>query len=166
MIDSNRPQILQAPALSNSSCWHSLAGAGGLHQQQHQIEARWHAPGVFEIIRASLVLALSIGILTANLLVICVINSRRYHKYIHAQPRYLLTSLASNDLAIGLLVTPFSLVPAIYSCWPYGEMVCQIQALLRGALTQQSAVILVCMAIDRYICMLHPHRYYRQSSKK
>lgn len=40
------------------------------------------------------------------------------------------------------------------------------QALLRGALTQQSAVILVCMAIDRYVCMLHPHRYHKHSSKR
>ncbi|EGI68995.1 hypothetical protein G5I_02163 [Acromyrmex echinatior] len=39
-------------------------------------------------------------------------------------------------------------------------------ALLRGALTQQSAVILVCMAIDRYVCMLHPHRYHKHSSKR
>ncbi|EFN81772.1 Beta-3 adrenergic receptor, partial [Harpegnathos saltator] len=82
------------------------------------------------------------------------------------QPRYLLTSLASNDLAIGLLVTPFGFLPAVYGCWPYGEVVCQIQALLRGALTQQSAVILVCMAIDRYVCMLHPHRYHKHSSKR
>uniref|UniRef100_A0ABD2X9B3 G-protein coupled receptors family 1 profile domain-containing protein n=1 Tax=Trichogramma kaykai TaxID=54128 RepID=A0ABD2X9B3_9HYME len=156
-----RPQLLLAPALSNSSCWRSLPGAGG------GLEARWQSPGVLELLRAAVILALSLGILVANLLVICVINSRRYHKYIHAQPRYLLTSLASNDLAIGLLVTPFGFVPAIYSCWPYGEIVCQIQALLRGALTQQSAVILVCMAIDRYMCMLHPHRYHnRQSSKR
>lgn len=40
------------------------------------------------------------------------------------------------------------------------------QALLRGALSQQSAVILVCMAIDRYVCLLHPARYHRHSSKK
>ena len=40
------------------------------------------------------------------------------------------------------------------------------QALLRGALTQQSAVILVCMAIDRYVCMLHPHHYHKHASKK
>lgn len=40
-----------------------------------------------------------------------------------------------------------------------------LQALLRGALTQQSAVILVCMAIDRYICMLHPKRYFQKSRK-
>lgn len=46
------------------------------------------------------------------------------------QPRYLLTSLASNDLAIGLLVTPFGFLPAVYGCWPYGEVVCQIQVII------------------------------------
>lgn len=40
------------------------------------------------------------------------------------------------------------------------------QALLRGALCQQSAVILICMAIDRYMCMLHPVSYHKRSSKK
>uniref|UniRef100_A0A336LJ54 CSON005263 protein n=1 Tax=Culicoides sonorensis TaxID=179676 RepID=A0A336LJ54_CULSO len=40
------------------------------------------------------------------------------------------------------------------------------QALLRGALLQQSAVILVCMAVDRYMCALHPKRYHLHSSKK
>ncbi|XP_014606920.1 PREDICTED: trace amine-associated receptor 9 isoform X1 [Polistes canadensis] len=151
----HKQTILLAPALSNSSCWR----AGNS-------EPIWTGPGFGELLRAALILLLSLGILFANLLVICVINSRRYSKYIHAQPRYLLTSLASNDLAIGLLVTPFGFLPAVYGCWPYGEVVCQIQALLRGALTQQSAVILVCMAIDRYVCMLHPHRYHRHSSKK
>ncbi|KAI4502359.1 hypothetical protein M0802_002271 [Mischocyttarus mexicanus] len=151
----HKQTILLAPALSNSSCWR----AGNS-------EAIWTGPGFGELLRAALILVLSFGILFANLLVICVINSRRYSKYIHAQPRYLLTSLASNDLALGLLVTPFGFLPAVYGCWPYGEVVCQIQALLRGALTQQSAVILVCMAIDRYVCMLHPHRYHRHSSKK
>lgn len=40
------------------------------------------------------------------------------------------------------------------------------QALLRGAVSQQSAVILVCMAIDRYLYLLHPNTYHKHSSKK
>lgn len=43
------------------------------------------------------------------------------------QPRYLITSLALNDLAIGLLITPFGTIPALLHCWPYGEIFCQIQ---------------------------------------
>lgn len=41
-----------------------------------------------------------------------------------------------------------------------------LQALLRGAVSQQSAVILVCMAIDRYLFLLHPNTYHKHSSKK
>lgn len=45
----------------------------------------------------------------------------------YLQPRYLLTSLALNDLAIGLLVTPFGVVSALFHCWAFGEVACQIQ---------------------------------------
>lgn len=44
------------------------------------------------------------------------------------QPRYLLTSLALNDLAIGILITPFGMISALFHCWAFGEVVCQIQA--------------------------------------
>lgn len=40
------------------------------------------------------------------------------------------------------------------------------KALLRGALGQQSAVILICMAVDRYMCALYPEKYHQLSSKK
>ncbi|CAG5028560.1 unnamed protein product [Parnassius apollo] len=106
------------------------------------------------------------GIVFANLVLICVLNNRRYIKYIENQPRYLLTSLALNDLFTGILIAPVALLPALYKCWPYGEIFCQIQALLRGAVSQQSAVILVCMAIDRYLYLLHPNTYHKHSSKK
>ncbi|XP_069704974.1 trace amine-associated receptor 1 isoform X1 [Periplaneta americana] len=151
-MDAKSPW-LTPPPLHNSSCAHP----------------RFLAPpavGAWELAQALFILLLSVGILGANLLVILVLNSRRYARYIHSQPRYLLTSLASNDLAIGLFVTPFGFLPALYHCWPYGEIFCQIQSLLRGALSQQSAVILICMAMDRYMCMLHPVRYHKHSSKK
>ncbi|CAH1636532.1 unnamed protein product [Spodoptera littoralis] len=106
------------------------------------------------------------SIVFGNLVLICVLNNRRYIKYIDNQPRYLLTSLALNDLFTGILIAPVALLPALYKCWPYGEIFCQIQALLRGAVSQQSAVILVCMAIDRYLYLLHPDTYHKHSSKK
>ncbi|XP_034234077.1 trace amine-associated receptor 1-like, partial [Thrips palmi] len=149
-----RSALLVPPSLANSTC-----GAVRLTSVSSGVSFG-------DVAQATIVLILSLGVVGANLMLIVVINSRRYSKYIHEQPRYLLTSLASNDLAIGLLVTPFALVPSVNHCWPFGEIVCQIQALLRGALTQQSAVILICMAMDRYMCMLHPVRYHRHSSKK
>ncbi|KAM8713240.1 hypothetical protein ACLKA7_013540 [Drosophila subpalustris] len=155
-MDLKTGSLLVAPAVKNSSCSHPRYSG---HNFILHI-------GIAETIEAVLILVLTLGVIGANCLVICVINNRRYAAYIHQQPRYLLTSLALNDLTIGLLITPFGLMPALFHCWPYGEIFCQIQALLRGALSQQSAVILVCMAVDRYMCALHPRRYYQHSSKK
>ncbi|XP_072396800.1 trace amine-associated receptor 1 isoform X1 [Diabrotica undecimpunctata] len=148
--------ILVAPALANSSCNHP----------RYMHITFFSALTFGDVVQAVLVLLVTVGVLGANMLLILVINSRRYSKYIHSQPRYLLTSLASNDFAMGLFVTPFAIVPSLRHCWPYGELVCQIQALLRGAISQQSAVILICMAMDRYLCMLYPARYHKHSSKK
>ncbi|ALC41899.1 CG13579 [Drosophila busckii] len=155
-MDLKSGSLLVAPAVKNSSCSHPRYTGHNLIQHI----------GIAETIEAVLILVLTLGVIGANCLVIFVINNRRYAAYIHQQPRYLLTSLALNDLTIGLLITPFGLMPALFHCWPYGEIFCQIQALLRGALSQQSAVILVCMAVDRYMCALHPRRYYQHSSKK
>ncbi|TMW42189.1 hypothetical protein DOY81_012731, partial [Sarcophaga bullata] len=154
-MDLKSGTLLVPPAVKNSSCSHP----------RYTTHNFLHYVGIAETIEAVLILILTLGVIGANALVIFVINNRRYSPYIHQQPRYLLTSLALNDLTIGLLITPFGLLPALFHCWPYGEIFCQIQALLRGALSQQSAVILVCMAIDRYMCALHPRRYYQHSSK-
>lgn len=110
---------LTAPSLQNSSC---------SHPRYSNVRGMSHL-SVGDVAQASIVLIFSLGILVANVLVIVVINSRKYSKHIHSQPRYLLTSLASNDLAIGLMVTPFGFLPALYRCWPYGELFCQIQVI-------------------------------------
>uniref|UniRef100_A0A182QWR3 G-protein coupled receptors family 1 profile domain-containing protein n=1 Tax=Anopheles farauti TaxID=69004 RepID=A0A182QWR3_9DIPT len=155
VMDLKAGKHLVAPAINNISCSHNRFAGHFLHQI-----------GAFDVIQALFIVLLTFLVISANLMVILVINSRRYAAYIHPQPRYLLTSLALNDLAIGLLIIPFSALPALLHCWPYGEIFCQIQALLRGALSQQSAVILVCMAVDRYLCVLHPRIYHKRSSKK
>ncbi|XP_049298396.1 5-hydroxytryptamine receptor 1A isoform X1 [Anopheles funestus] len=153
-MDLKAGKHLVAPAINNISCTNNRS------------ELFQHT-GPFDVIQALFIVLLTFLVISANLMVILVINSRRYAAYIHPQPRYLLTSLALNDLAIGLLIIPFSALPALLHCWPYGEIFCQIQqALLRGALSQQSAVILVCMAVDRYLCVLHPRIYHKRSSKK
>ncbi|XP_050421607.1 trace amine-associated receptor 1 [Adelges cooleyi] len=151
-----RSTVLTAPLLYNSSCWHSRVYSNGLIY-------RITVSGVTE---SALVSLLTLAILIANLVVIVTINSNKYTKFIHPQPRYLVTSLACNDLAIGLLVTPLAAFSALVHCWPYSEIICQIQALLRAALPQQNAMILVFMAVDRYTCMLHPDKYHKHSSKK
>jgi hypothetical protein len=41
--------------------------------------------GPGDVLQALIVLLLTVGVLAANLLLILVINSRRYSKYIHSQ---------------------------------------------------------------------------------
>ncbi|XP_022908743.2 trace amine-associated receptor 8c isoform X1 [Onthophagus taurus] len=151
----HKTMVLVAPSLHNMSCSHPRFDPDV-----------WRSMDFSGSLQATIVLILTVGVLAANMMLILIINSRKYSKYIHSQPRYLLTSLASNDLAMGFFVTPFAIIPSFRRCWPYGELLCQIQALLRGAISQQSAVILICMAMDRYMCMLHPARYHKHSSKK
>lgn len=73
MLEHQTPTLVP-PALNNSSCW-----------PENSSKMIWTTPGPGQLIRAAVILMLSVGILFANLLVICVINSRRYSKYIHAQ---------------------------------------------------------------------------------
>jgi len=70
---------LVPPPLHNSSCSHPRYGSS--------VAAGWlaAAPSFVDIVQALFILLLSLGILIANILLICVINSRRYAKYIHAQ---------------------------------------------------------------------------------
>jgi hypothetical protein len=131
--------ILVAPLLKNSSCENGNSSTFLANL------------GATDVIQAFFIMTLTIAIVGANLVVIIVINCRRYASFIHPQvsnlrskislkltvfcfqqPRYLITSLALNDLAIGLLITPFGTIPALLHCWPYGEIFCQIQVSFEG----------------------------------
>ncbi|KAJ9593099.1 hypothetical protein L9F63_027660, partial [Diploptera punctata] len=131
---------LTPPPLHNSSCTHP----------RYLSASNINNITLWDMTQALFILLLSAGILGANLLVILVINSRRYTKYIHSQPRYLLTSLASNDLAIGLFVTPFGFLPALYHCWPYGEIFCQIQ-IFNSEISQQFLLVSPNVHVTKYI---------------
>lgn len=115
-MDLKAGKHLVAPAINNISC------------SNNRFTGNFFAQiGPLDVLQALFIVFLTILVISANLMVIVVINSRRYAAYIHPQPRYLLTSLALNDLAIGLLIIPFGALPALLHCWPYGEIFCQIQ---------------------------------------
>lgn len=73
MFDSTKGALLIAPHLSNSSCW--VNGKGWPNT--------FPAPG--DIIKAFFIFALSMAIVFCNLVLICVLNNRRYVKYIDNQ---------------------------------------------------------------------------------
>ncbi|ENN73856.1 hypothetical protein YQE_09548, partial [Dendroctonus ponderosae] len=70
-----KPTILVPPSLSNSSC----------HHPRYQNVSIWSTISTGDVVQTAVVLALTFAILFANILLISVINSRRYAKYIHSQ---------------------------------------------------------------------------------
>ncbi|XP_013777295.1 beta-2 adrenergic receptor-like [Limulus polyphemus] len=124
------------------------------------------SPGSTEILKCLWITLVTVAIVVLNLLMISVLHSRNHTRYLRQQPRMFMTSLACTDLAVGLFVTPLSVYPALYRCWPFGGFVCAVEALLISALFHESTLSLVCIAIDRYICIVLPLRYNSVMTKK
>jgi len=98
-------------------------------------------------------------VLITNTLFIIILNKESYKEWTKPQPRIILTALAINDLANGLVVLGLGLFPAIFECWPFGELLCQIQALFRGTFNQQASLTLIVLAIERYMATVHPFTF-------
>ncbi|VVC91423.1 unnamed protein product [Leptidea sinapis] len=81
MFDSTKGALLVAPSLANSSCW--LNGKG------------WPStfPATSDIIKAFCIFTLAMAIVFCNLVLICVLNNRRYIKYIDNQGCVLVISI-------------------------------------------------------------------------
>ena len=75
-----------------------------------------------------MIVASTLAIIFFNTLFLIILNKNSYaSKSIRPQPRIIFTTLALNDLANGLLVLGVGIFPATFQCWPFGEMLCQIQ---------------------------------------
>ncbi|XP_040563469.1 trace amine-associated receptor 8b [Lepeophtheirus salmonis] len=119
-----------------------------------------------DVIKFFMLLLTTFLTLTFNTGFFIVLNSEYYSPWIKSQPKYLLGFLAINDLANGVLILGFGMYPAMFECWPYGQFFCQIQALIHGALTQQSALIFMILAAERYMVSVYPLIYSSACSSK
>ena len=82
-----------------------------------------------DVIKFALILISSIFTVVFNFLfVLVMVNQTNFKKrWIRSQPRYMLISIGTNDLIMGLLVLILSTYPVLYKCWPFGKNLCQIQ---------------------------------------
>ena len=55
----------------------------------------------------------------------------------------------------GLMITMMGVYPTLTECWPHGKLLCQVQAVLRGSLRQQTAFTLVIIALERYTAQVN-----------
>ena len=130
--------------VQNGSCHHPLMESDAEYLINNHIE-------FIEILKATILFFISFLIILSNFCFIFSINIVTYRKWIPCTTRYLLTSFSSSQLATGMLITMWGVYPTLTECWPYGELVCKLQAVLRGSLRQQTAFALVLIALERYI---------------
>ena len=136
-------------------------------QTNHSSDSSYiNSLSIEDCIKATIIMSITIAVISLNALMILVLHSKNYSRYLRDLPRILMTSLSLTDLAVGTLVTPISFISIINQCWPWSQMVCAIEALLISALFHESTLSLLCIAIDRYICIVHPLRYHSLMTKK
>ena len=128
--------------LQNGTCHHPSLETDPDYLHNNPIESQ-------EIMKALLLLILSILIIGTNSWFIYWINSSPLRS-VPCSSRYLVTSLSSSQLMTGALITLWGVYPSLTECWPYGRLVCQVQAVARGALRQHTAFSLILIAVEQH----------------
>ncbi|CAG2114600.1 unnamed protein product, partial [Medioppia subpectinata] len=141
------------------ACWQIRTASNGSLDTNQSLS-------VEECIKAAIIFLITVAVIVLNALMIVVLHSKNYSRYLRDLPKILMTSLSLTDLAVGTLVTPISFLSVVNQCWPWNQTVCAIEALLISALFHESTLSLLCIAIDRYICIVHPLRYHNLMTKK
>ncbi|KAL4231944.1 neuromedin U receptor [Mactra antiquata] len=131
--------------------------AGALNQNL-TCEGNDYTPTGGDIFRCFIICVVMILIIIGNVCCLVVFNSTRSKKNFTTRVRYMMNSLCCTDLSIGLLMCPSTVYSAVWHCWPFGEFICKVEALLISALFHESTLNMVLIAIDRY-CIVHFQRY-------
>lgn len=120
----------------------------------------------YDLFRCAVIFLVTSALIAGNLSLALAVNSKYCVNVLQFQTRCLLTSIATNNVATGFLVTAWNVYPSLISCWPYGILLCQIQAVLRGSLNQHNSILWIIIALDRYVYTTQRARYIRLSSSK
>lgn len=114
------PTIPPPPWVHNATCYSPLL-VHNLHALDENPIDAGHA------LRLFVLLVTTILTILANAFFVVVLNTQHYSQWIRPQPRFILISMAVGDLAAGTLVMTSEIYPVLFECWPFGEMLCQIQ---------------------------------------
>ena len=86
---------------------------------------------VGSLVKGFMIIASTVAVIILNGLFLIILNKESYAStWIKPQPRIIFTAMALNDLSNGLLVLGVGLFPALWDCWPFGEILCQVQVIL------------------------------------
>ncbi|CAJ0933920.1 unnamed protein product, partial [Mesorhabditis belari] len=98
---------------------------------------------------------------------VLVVLSVFVYKRMRTFTNILLTSLATADLLVGLVVMPLSLLDLLHTHqWPFGRFLCSLWATSDVLLCTASILNLCVISLDRYFAITSPLKYPRTRSKK
>lgn len=129
-------------------------------------EKQSHSSSFQLSIKLLLIFVVTLLIIVFNLGTILILHSKHYSCHLRELPKTLMTSLSLTDLSMGLFVTPVCFVSLAKGCFPFRKELCEVQALLISALFHSSSLLLISIAVDRYICINYPLRYRSIMTKK
>ncbi|KAH9398658.1 hypothetical protein TYRP_018902 [Tyrophagus putrescentiae] len=109
---------------------------------------------------------ITVLIIVFNVGTIFILHSKQYSCHLRELPKTLMTSLSITDLAMGVLITPVCFISLAKGCFPFRKEICELQALLISSLFHSSSLLLISIAVDRYICINYPLRYRSIMTKK
>ncbi|CAI4223736.1 unnamed protein product [Auanema sp. JU1783] len=109
-----------------------------------------------------LVMLILLTIIGNVLIVLSVVVYKRMRTFTNL----LLTSLATADLLVGLIVMPLSLLDLLYEHrWPLGKLLCGVWATSDVLLCTASILNLCAISLDRYMAITSPLKYTRTRSR-
>ncbi|XP_078658913.1 QRFP-like peptide receptor [Branchiostoma floridae x Branchiostoma belcheri] len=111
-------------------------------------------PPSFTVSVCSLYAIIFVMSLIGNSMVIYAVASNRKMRSI---TNVFLVSLAVSDLLITVVSMPWNVLHALDDhAWTYGDFMCRVPQFVQVVSVTASLMTLTCIAVDRYIAILHP----------
>uniref|UniRef100_A0A8C5PH89 G-protein coupled receptors family 1 profile domain-containing protein n=1 Tax=Leptobrachium leishanense TaxID=445787 RepID=A0A8C5PH89_9ANUR len=89
-----------------------------------------------------------------------LIISIAHFKKLHSPTNFLILSLATADMFLGLFIMPYSMVRTVENCWYFGSSFCKIHYCCDLTLSVVSIFHLCTIAIDRFSAVCDPLHYH------
>ncbi|XP_077137791.1 trace amine-associated receptor 3-like [Ranitomeya variabilis] len=89
-----------------------------------------------------------------------IIISISHFVQLHSPTNFILLSLATTDLCLGIFIMPYSMVRTVENCWHFGNVFCKIHYGFDLTLSVISIFHLCIIAIDRFYAVCKPLYYH------